>query len=66
MKAKLTVKYWEENAESWPFSRLEHIAFARQDEDENIYYACHRRGGILTGQSAIDAIAAGVAEEIPE
>jgi len=66
MKAKLTVKYWEEDAERWPFSRLEHIVFARQTDDGQSYFACHRRGSILTGQSAIDAVAAGVAEEIPE
>jgi hypothetical protein len=70
VKARLTVKRWEEDATKWSLVRQAAIVFARAvtDEAENVtaLFAVYGRGNILTGESAQAAIAAGVAEEIAE
>jgi len=66
VKAKLTVKRWEENATLWPAHRKAEIVFARQADGSDEVFAVYGRGNILTGESAESAIAAGVAEEVTE
>lgn len=70
VKARLTVKRWEEDATRWPADRKAAAMFTRavMDDGENItgLFAVYGRGSILTGESAQNAVAAGVAEEVSE
>ena len=74
MKAVLKVTRWEESAMSWPLERKAAIKFARitstdpekPDSPISGLWAVHRKGTILEGESAENAIAQGVAEEVSE
>lgn len=74
MRAILTAKRWEESAMHWPPERRAAIQFARitridpDDPESRIsgLWACYRKGTILEGESAQNAIAQGVAEEVVE
>lgn len=74
MKAQIVVKRWEQDALNWPKARKDAIQFARvtRYEQENPdsaltgLWAVHRKGTILEGESAEEAIAAGVAIEVTE
>jgi hypothetical protein len=74
MKAQITVTRWEESAIHWSFERRNAIQFARvtrsNPDDPNSpitgLWAVYRRGTILEGDSAENAIAQGVAEEVTE
>jgi hypothetical protein len=74
MKAKLLVTRWEESALHWTPERKATIRFARitryvpEDQDSPItgLWAVYRNGTILEGESAENAIAQGVAEEVAE
>lgn len=74
MRAILIAKRWEESALHWTPERKATIQFARitryvpEDQDSPItgLWACYRKGTILEGESAENAIAQGVAEEVAE
>lgn len=74
MKAKLLVTRWEESALHWTPERKAAIRFARitrtdPDNPESAVsglWAVYRKGTILEGESAENAIAQGVAEEVAE
>jgi hypothetical protein len=74
MKAIIKAKRWEESAIYWPLDRRTAIQFARvtrsNPDDPNSpitgLWAVYRRGTILEGDSAENAIAQGVAEEVTE
>ena len=74
MKAKITTTRWEESAIHWPLDRRNAIQFARvtrsNPDDPNSpitgLWAVYRRGTILEGDSAKNAVAQGVAEEVTE
>jgi len=74
MKAKVAVTRWEESAMHWPQPRKDAIKFARvtrvdPDNPESGIsglWAVYRRGTILEGESAENAIAQGVAVEVTE
>lgn len=74
MRAILTAKRWEESALHWTEERRAAIQFARitrfnpEEADSAItgLWAVYRKGTILEGESAENAIAQGVAEEVME
>jgi hypothetical protein len=74
MKAKLAVTRWEESALHWPQARRDAIQFARvtrsnpEDASSPVtgLWAVYRKGTILEGESAENAIAQGVAVEVTE
>lgn len=72
MKARVTAKRWEEDASDWTPIEKMLIKFARvaksetDDSAPEKLFAVHGRGTILTGTSAIAAVAAGAAEEVAE
>lgn len=74
MKAILKVTRWEESAIGWSEERKAGIRFARitRKDPENPesaicgLWAVYRKGTILEGDSAQNAIAQGVAEEVAE
>ena len=74
MKAVLKVTRWEESAIGWSEQRKAAIRFARitridPDNPESAVsglWAVYRKGTILEGESAQNAIDQGVAEEVQE
>lgn len=74
MKAKLIVTRWEESALGWNEERKAAIQFARvtridpENEESAIsgLWAVYRKGTILEGESAENAVALGVAVEVTE
>lgn len=74
MKAILTAKRWEESAMHWTPERKAAIQYARvtltdPDNPESPIsglWAVYRKGTILDGDSAANALAYGVAEEVTE
>lgn len=74
MKAILKVTRWEESAIGWSEERKAGIRFARitrtdPDNPESAIsglWAVYRKGTILDGESAENAIAQDVAEEVTE
>ena len=74
MKAIIKAKRWEESVIHWPLDRRNAIQFARvtrsNPDDPNSpitgLWAVYRRGTIIEGESAENAIAQGVAVEVTE
>jgi hypothetical protein len=74
MKARIAVTRWEESAMNWSQARRDAIKFARvtrsnpDDASSPVtgLWAVYRRGTILEGESAENAIAQGVAVEVDE